>query len=241
MKYFLLGLIMTLCLVQAKAQKSCVANQKTYLSAIKEELKRKWPENQTINLVFHGHSVPAGYWHNSEVHTLDSYPNLVLAQLKAEYPHAVINVIVTAIGGEYAEKGQTRFVADVLPHKPDVLFIDYALNDLGTGLERSRVAWQRMIEDALKEGIPVILLTPSPDQRQDILDAENPLVKHAAQIRELASEFRTGLADPFSKFQEIARKEGDVKAYMSHVNHPNRKGHELIAGEIVKWFSESAK
>lgn len=234
-KYFLLGLILIL-LGQSRAQDSGIAGQKTYLSAVKDELKKRWPENRTINLVFHGHSVPAGYWHNSEVHTLDSYPHLVLARLKALYPHAVINIIVTAIGGEYAEKGETRFIADVLPYKPDVLFIDYALNDLGTGLERSRAAWQKMIEAALKANVPVILLTPSPDQRQDILDPESPLVRHAAQIRELALENHTGLADPFVKFQELARKQGDVKAYMSHVNHPNRKGHELIAGEIIKWF-----
>jgi hypothetical protein len=24
--------------------------------------------------------------------------------------------------------------------------------------------------------------------------------------------------------------------YMSQVNHPNEKGHELIAEEIIKWF-----
>jgi len=221
---------------RSAAQDSSQACRSDYLSAVKGEMKKKWPENRTINLVFHGHSVPAGYWHNSEVHTLDSYPNLILARLKEIYPYAVINVIVTAIGGEYAEKGQTRFESDVLPCKPDVLFIDYALNDLGTGLERSRLAWQKMIEAALKKDIPVILLTPSPDQRQNILDPDNPLVRHAAQIRELAAEYQVGLADPFAKFQEIARKEGSVKAYMSHVNHPNRKGHELIAGEIIRWF-----
>ncbi|WP_423129237.1 SGNH/GDSL hydrolase family protein [Gaoshiqia sp. Z1-71] len=235
-KYFLVILVLSVFGGRSNAQETWVADQSAYLLAIKDELQIKWPNNRTINLVFHGHSVPAGYWHKSEVHTLDSYPNLVLAKLKEIYPHAVINVIVTAIGGEYAEKGQTRFASDVLPHKPDVIFIDYALNDLGAGLERSRAAWQKMIETAQKQNIPVILLTPSPDQRQDILDTENPLVKHAAQIRELASEYHVGLADPFTKFQEIVRQAGSVKDYMSHVNHPNRKGHELIAGEIIKWF-----
>src|SRR6478736_4606465 len=70
-----------------------------YLSAIKSELIKPWPGNRTINIVFHGHSVPAGYWHDHEVHTLESYPNLTLEKLKAKYPYAVINIIVTAIGG----------------------------------------------------------------------------------------------------------------------------------------------
>src|ERR1700748_459000 len=86
----------------------------SYLSGIKKELQVVWPANRTINLVFHGHSVPAGYWHDHEVHTLESYPYLVLQQLKARYPYAVINIIITAIGGEDAIKGQTRFATDVL-------------------------------------------------------------------------------------------------------------------------------
>lgn len=126
--------------------------------------------------------------------------------------------------------------SEALNHRPDVLFIDYALNDLGAGLEKSRAAWESMIKDALDDGIKVILLTPSPDQRQDILDPQNPLVLHAKQIRQLASKYQVGLVDPLVLFQEIAREEGSVASHMSHVNHPNRKGHELIADKIVKWF-----
>jgi acyl-CoA thioesterase-1 len=211
------------------------ADGQRFLDGLKKELNTRWPHNRTINLVFHGHSVPAGYWHNSEVHTIDSYPHLVLAKLKEIYPHAVINVIVTAIGGEHAVKGQKR-MAQVLNHHPDVLFIDYALNDLGSGLEAAKAAWEGMIEEALHSGVKVILLTPSPDQRQDILDLANPLVLHAQQIRQLAADHQVGLVDSFVLFQKLAEEEGSVEAYMSHVNHPNRKGHELIAEEIVKWF-----
>ncbi|AGA76687.1 SGNH/GDSL hydrolase family protein [Echinicola vietnamensis] len=218
------------------AQNQKVADTATYLSDLKKELTTRWPNNRTINLVFHGHSVPAGYWHNSEVHTLDSYPNIVLAKVKQMYPHAVVNVIVTAIGGEYSEKGQPRVTTDVLPHKPDVLFIDYALNDLGIGLERAGVAWEKMIGEALEANLKVILVTPSPDQRHDMLAPGNQLEQHAEQIRKLAAKYGVGLADPFAEFQKKAREEGDIKAYMSHVNHPNRRGHELIASEIVKWF-----
>lgn len=135
-----------------------------YLSQVKTELRAVWPANRTINLVFHGHSVPAGYWHDHEVHTLESYPNLVLEKLKAKYPYAPINIIITAIGGENAEKGEARFVKQVLNHKPDVLFIDYALNDRSLGLERAKLAWEKMIKEAIRQNIKVILLTPSPDQ-----------------------------------------------------------------------------
>ena len=33
-----------------------------YLTNITFELQKKWPANRTINIVCHGHSVPAGYF-----------------------------------------------------------------------------------------------------------------------------------------------------------------------------------
>ncbi|MGV3556614.1 SGNH/GDSL hydrolase family protein [Larkinella arboricola] len=227
---FLLGVAAT-----ANAQPPAIANPETYLSDLKKELDVQWPKNRTINLVFHGHSVPAGYWHNHEVHTLESYPNLVLVELKKQYPYAVINVIVTAIGGENSVKGQERFERDVLVHKPDVLFIDYALNDRGAGLEKAKEAWEKMIQSALARNIKIILLTPSPDQRVDILAPGNPLEQHTSQIVKLAETHQIGLVDSYGQFKTVTAK-GDLVKYMSHVNHPNLAGHQLIAGELLKWF-----
>ncbi len=130
-----------------------IADPSSYLKDIKSELKKEWPGNRTINLVFHGHSVPAGYFKTPLVNTFDSYPFLLLKELKELYPYAVINVICTAIGGENSSEGVKRFESDVLVHKPDVLFIDYALNDRGIGLEKSKDAWEEMINKALREWI----------------------------------------------------------------------------------------
>jgi lysophospholipase L1-like esterase len=218
------------------AQSNKIADTAEYLSSIRKELAVQWPNNRTINLVFHGHSVPAGYWHNHEVHTLESYPYLLLKKLKQQYPYAVINMIITAIGGENSLKGQTRFSSDVMAVKPDVLFIDYALNDRGIGLENAKEAWEKMIKEALDKNIKVILLTPSPDQRVDILAKGNDLELHSNQVKELARKYNIGVTDSFTLFQEIKRKEGDIAKYMSHVNHPNEKGHEVIANALFNWF-----
>lgn len=207
----------------------------SYLLDVKNEMRKIWPGNRTINLVFHGHSVPAGYWTNHEVHTLESYPNLVLNKLKAKYPYAVINVIITAIGGENSVKGETR-MDRVFAHQPDVIFIDYALNDRSAGLGKAKTAWEKMIAAAAERNVKVILLTASPDQRVDILKEGNDLGLHSEQIREMARSHEVGLVDSFALFRQIAELEGSVISHMSHVNHPNEKGHEVIASAIMKWF-----
>jgi len=206
------------------------------LARVKAELQKKWPDNRTINLVFHGHSVPAGYGRTPDVHTFDSYPYQVLRELKQLYPYAVINVIVTAIGGENSTQGAQRFDRDVLTHRPDVLFIDYALNDRKIGLEQARKNMEEMIQKALREGIPVILMTPSADVNVPLLQPHNELEQFADMIKELAGKYHIGVADSYSQFRKIEEEGKDIHAYMAQSNHPNAMGHALIAAEIMKYF-----
>ena len=140
-----------------------IAEKQTYLSDFKEEMKKKWPTNRTLNIVFHGHSVPSGYFHGGVVNTMQAYPHLTFHGIKAQYPFTVLNVITTSIGGEQAEQGEKRFSDEVLTHRPDVLFIDYALNDRSIGLERSEKAWRKMIEKALESNKPALEVMYSPD------------------------------------------------------------------------------
>jgi len=217
-------------------QTSTIADPSTYLNDLKTELKIEWPKNRTINLVFHGHSVPAGYFKTPVVNTLEAYPYQVLRALKAEYPLAVINIINTSIGGENSESGAKRFETEVLNHRPDVLFIDYALNDQGIGLERAKLAWELMISIALKKGIKVVLLSPSPDQRVNILEANNILEQHAKQIKSLSEKYGIGFVDSYRMFQQRLVSGEPITKFMSQVNHPNEKGHELIANEIMRYF-----
>jgi hypothetical protein len=93
-----------------------------------------------------------------------------------------------------------------------------------------------MIDTALKQKVKIILVTPSPDQRENILDLNNRLVINARQVESLSKEFQVGLANVLPLFQQIFVKNGSLIEVMSHVNHPNRLGHEIIANEIFKWF-----
>lgn len=213
-----------------------VADRDSYLENLRVQLGKKWPDNKTVNIVFHGHSVPAGYARTPVVNTLHAYPHLTLCGLKERYPNAVVNVITTAIGGEQSEQGAERFEAEVLTHRPDVLLIDYALNDRTIGLERSEKAWRQMIEAALGRGVKVILLTPTPDLSEDILAEDGRLAAHAGLIRRLAAEYHVGLADVYAAFRARAEAGEQISLYMSQVNHPNALGHSVAAAEILPWF-----
>lgn len=219
-----------------------LANSKTYLEPVCGVLRSAWPQNRLVHIVCHGHSVPAGYFATPVVDSFNAYPHLLHQGLKARFPLAVINVIVTAIGGENSESGAHRFDGEVLTHKPDVLTIDYGLNDRRLGLGKAESCWRAMIDSALKASVKVVLLTPTPDRSQ--LPEAEPVAKqqlhdHADLIRSLAADYGIGLVDSLAAFEQAAQG-GSLLDYLSWSNHPNRAGHELVARDLMRWFPASA-
>lgn len=240
-----LGLLTAGCANQAKSNAtpppmkpiSAKRSPDTYLKNISKLLSVKWPKNRTVNFVFHGHSVPSGYFATPVVETFNAYPHLFHVGLKKEFPYTVTNVIVTSIGGENAVSGAKRFQKDVLCHKPDVLFIDYALNDRAVGLVPAKRAWSQMIEQALNQNIKVILLTPTADLNHIPDKADEPLNQHAEQIRKLAYQYNVGLVDSLAAFDvELKKGTKNIELLSNGWNHPNRKGHEIVAAELLKWL-----
>ena len=213
-----------------------IADPRNYLSVLTAECRKNWPANRIVTVVCHGHSVPAGYFRTPEVRSLESYPHLLRVELARRFPHAVINVIVTAIGGENSESGSERFERDVLRLRPDVVTIDYSLNDRGIGLPRAYSAWSKMIIEAQKRDIRIILMTPTPDQAEILEDMDKPLNQQATQVRELADRFGVGLSDSLIAFKATVKAGTPLSELMSQGNHPNAAGHRLAAKELFHWF-----
>jgi lysophospholipase L1-like esterase len=208
-----------------------------YLDTILDAMAVKWPDNRTINIVCHGHSVPAGYFATPYVNTREAYPAQLHCIIKERFPFAVVNVIVTAIGGESSPAGAARFDRDVLCHRPDLVTIDYGLNDRRPGLEEAEKAWRTMIEAALEREVKVILLTPTWDCSYFTGDEDwKRLEDHTAQIRALADQYDVGLADSFAVFHGQVQKNEDLAGLLSHVNHPSAKGHRLVAEALGAFF-----
>jgi len=216
-----------------------IADRHTYLDFISQNLAKQWPDNDTVDIVCHGHSVPAGYFVTPMVNTFEAYPHLLHVLLKERFPYSVINVIVTAIGGENAERGTARFESGVLCHKPKVITIDYALNDRGISLQTAETAWKSMIEAALKQDCRVILMTPTWDKNYyELNDEWKKLVAHTEQVRRLAETYAVGLVDSFRIFEQYLEQGGNLEDLLSQINHPSKLGHTLVSEELAAWFPE---
>ena len=215
-----------------------LAEKKMYLANLVNLLKKQWPENRTVNIVCHGHSVPAGYFATPFVDTFNAYPHILHRKLKERVPLAVINVIVTAIGGENSISGAKRFSQDVLCHKPDLVLIDYGLNDRTADASSVQNAWTSMVRQAKENNVAVMLLTPTWDF--SVVDPQQDygklLKKQAEIIRTIASEEEVAFADSYTAFEKAVSNGVSLETLMSWINHPSRKGHEIVVDEILAWF-----
>ena len=69
-----------------------------------------------------------------------------------------------------------------------------------------------------------------------LLEPGNELEQHAEQIKYLAGKYGVGLVDSYELFHNLAASGDSITNYMSQVNHPNERGHLVIANEIMKYF-----
>lgn len=214
------------------------ADKKDYLKDMAEKLRKVWPDNESLTVVCHGHSIPCGYMADNVTRPFDAYPHLFHAALAERFPHSVINVTVTATGGENSLSGAKRFKRDVLTHRPYLVTIDYGRNDMFLSEEQMRVAWRDMTKEALDAGCKVLLLTPAPDSGAVYYEENERRLtdaKMAEIIRETAERFQVGLADVHGTFERLFAQGHNRSEYAASVNHPNRRGHEIIADCMMEW------
>ena len=80
------------------------------------------------------------------------------------------------------------------------------------------------------------LLTPTGAPGAKLNDPNDALNLHAQQIRDLAAEHNVALVDSYAAFKDYVKGGGRLNDLMSQINHPNRKGHDLVAKALLAWF-----
>ena len=140
----------------------------TYASSLQNTAK-KLHDDKKLTVAYFGGSVTAGYGASDfdtggNATDKNSWRAKTTAWLKETYPDASIESIYAAIGESGTYLG-TYIVQDyVIAKAPDLVFIEYAINDTYGGFDKTRAALQletivREIETALPKTDIVILLS----------------------------------------------------------------------------------
>ncbi len=173
-----------------------------------------------------------------------------------------VKIINAGVGGHNTVHAKARFGKDVRAHDPDVVVIQFGINDAAVDVWKdppateSRVALAdyeanlRHFVDTLKQdGAAVILMTPNPLRWNPKMremygkapydpadeDGFNLFLKsYAEKVRELSKEKMLPLVDVYRLFEEHGAKEGQsVDELLLDGVHPNEAGQGMVADGLL--------
>jgi lysophospholipase L1-like esterase len=189
------------------------------------------------------------------------YSVRVEAALRAE--NRAVIVYNRGVGGNTTEMARTRLEKDVLALKPEVVVVQFGINDAAVDVWKDppktepRVGQQRYVENLRwmaeqihAAGGRVIFMTPNPlrwTERMKSLygrppyDAADPegfdklhLRAYAAAMRALAAELKVPLVDVHSAYAEWSQSSGQpLDQLLLDGQHPNDAGHALVTEKLL--------
>ncbi len=226
--------------------------------------------SMTILLLAIGGAVPARCQQNVIVAFGDSttaprgeltaYPTLVERSLSGK--GIAVRVVNSGVPGNTTEDARKRFEKDVLVEKPNVVIIQFGINDSAVDVWRdppatsprvSRQDFQKNLRHFVRtlknRGVSVVLMTPNPlrwtDEMKKVYgkspyqpnsaDGFNVLLAGYADIvREVSRKEEVPLVDVYRAFLEYGEQpDCSVDDLLLDGIHPNNKGQELVAKKLL--------
>lgn len=221
-------------------------------------------ENPPVLIACLGDSVTHGcfetiYGQSGRCNQEEGYVTGIRRRLTALYPKAAVSVLNAGVGGDSAPGGLKRLERDVLRFSPDLVTVNFGLNDALNGLEglgRYRDAMDGIFARLADAGIEGMLVTPNrmcsyaasriaADWLREIavkaakIQNDGVMDAYVHTARELAARRGVPVADTYKVWCNLERNGVDTTAMLCNdVNHPTPEAHNLFVEAIVAQILE---
>lgn len=169
-------------------------------------------------------------------------------------------IINAGVSGHTTRNALDRFDRDILDKSPDLVIIQFGLNDscidvqMGkTGPRVSREDYEKnllyFIEKLREQHARIILMTPNPARWSDDIkriwgkppyDISDPMgfnllnSEYAESVRKLGKKMKVPVVDIYQLFIDYHRKSGkSMDDLLTDGIHPNDRGHRLITNALL--------
>lgn len=144
-----------------------------------------------------------------------------------KYPNAKINYVNAGLSGTPSILGNVRLERDVLAHKPDICFVEFAVND---GMETSyKNAYESLVRTLLAQenNMAVVLLFT-------VIESGHTCQPHMSQI---GNNYKLPMiSEPDSLGVEFAEGRMTWQDYSDDQSHPNQRGHEIVRDFVAHYY-----
>ncbi len=174
-----------------------------------------------INIVFLGGSITEGAGASCQE---NCYANRVGEWFKSTYGNRMtVNYHNKGVGGTDSKYGLLRLTRDVISKSPDVVFIEFAVNDSGNDFRRYMESIVRSLIDASN---PYIVFLYTTDASYTTVTKYHEEVANHYGIPQIS--LKEALKD------ELCGKNAKELGYLKDNVHPTDKGYDVYYREIIK-------
>ncbi len=174
------------------------------------------------------------------------YRALVTEWFRSRYPDAEIQEIQAAIGGTGSDLGMYREEIDLLSKEPDLVFLEFAVNDSGGSyariLRQSETILKKLYAHNPYAEVVTILTTTG--SLCETLEKGGEYVSRSAYFT-ISHHYSIPTIDVGNVLHyAVLRAGGDFHVFTTDTVHPNDAGYALytktITEQMAKWLNETA-
>lgn len=179
------------------------------------------------------------------------------ARLNQLYPVCAPSVVNAGVSGDNAVNGLKRLERDVLRFSPDLVTVNFGLNDaMNPDVDGGVSAYARAMDELLTRirdaGSEALLVTPSfmcgyvsHELKDELLiklaaeaakvQNEGILLRYVDAAREAATRRGVPIADAYRRWEALAAAGVDTTAMLvNHLNHPSPAAHDIFVEAIME-------
>lgn len=189
---------------------------------------KKAENGEEITVAYIGGSITEG------LTVAPSEPELCWAYLShkwlcEKYPDTKINYVNAGLSGTPSILGNVRLERDVLAHNPDIVFVEFAVND---GMEpQYRNSFESLVRTLLtnEKDIAVVLLFT-------VIENGHTCQPHMSEI---GNNYNLPMiSEPDSLGVEFSAGRMTWQEYSDDQSHPNVRGHKIVRDFVANYFEK---
>ncbi len=196
-----------------------------------ERVKEKLKKGEKIVFVAFGDSITEGYGVN------EGWPEKLVKELKIKYPQAEIELINKGKAGDTLEDSIYRFEQDVLSYNPDLVTINFGINDAMSGV--SLADFERTLKEiinAIKSKTNSDIIVISSEVLEDEV-ADAMVRKYYDKLQKVSREEKVVFVDIHRIWQQKLREGKDLASFLiPGLDHPNEEGYKIFAKALAELF-----
>ena len=196
---------------------------------------KKATQDKELTVAYFGGSVTAGAC--ASVPDKTSWRGIIGEYLVKRFPDVDVKNVKAAIGGTGTGIGLFRMDDDVIAHNPDLVFIDFTLNDAYQRytLEESVVYYESLIRRLYKANPLIDIICLYIADRNTVVNGSTWIDEH----KRLAAHYDIPTVD-FNAIlaEELERTGREIGEYLKDWVHPCDKGYELYADKLREFLEE---